>query len=744
MISRSSIKLYISLVRVCMSVLCLFIEVPSWGRIRLPHTEILSYHWSETEGRRVVVEKSAVADTSYINYPMRSLLYDFSPLNLYNGNIVSPIISGLYFHRTNKTGFFFGRPYDIYTISPEEAEYMSSNVPYSHIGYKRGFLSEGGDNNIDFAFSGDVMRKNHLVNVTSLSTSAIATTSTDTGTVYREFCNLGVRLNYLDGIGAYANQAGRCMRGSVFGSYQGLVKNHETKGDVSGLYGIDASYRFVNMSNFENGGLLGSRGLLTGESEGGFSSLLRSGLDSHDVGVSMQGMSGFSYNSAVLSSYYTFLSRRIDSVVLRVPVFRISHTMTISSSTRRYVEKSVQSFYPANYLNTSATRDTCGWLDISNTIAFSTEEGLLGRKPDKWYDPSLSVYIKNSVNRYVHNALPNYPIGSIELFSIDAVSTSGNELHQLPSRLAESWFDNIRAGATISKSPVEMYSGAFDIDLRYSLNADFCFFGRERGNVDVGGEAFADFKFKKEESRTDKLSVGMSVVYSRTVPDYFLCSFASNHYVWSRSLSAMHDFHLKGVVGYYSRFVRGSLNIDYSTIRNYIYFIGAGNKTAEQLSCIGQQDGQVNVFAAEAKFDFVSPWVNLENHIVCQKSSSAVIPLPLLCLYHNLYYHGTWFKALDAQLGADVSYNTSYYAPFFDPAIGQFVLQNTEKVGNYPMIGVYANFFVRSIKLRFFLRYDHLNTTFMNGDMRGNYFSIPAYPLNPGMFRAGLAFHFYN
>ena len=120
------------------------------------------------------------------------------------------------------------------------------------------------------------------------------------------------------------------------------------------------------------------------------------------------------------------------------------------------------------------------------------------------------------------------------------------------------------------------------------------------------------------------------------------------------------------------------------------------------------------------------------------------IPLPLLCLYHNLYYHGTWFKALDAQLGADVSYNTSYYAPFFDPAIGQFVLQNTEKVGNYPMIGVYANFFVRSIKLRFFLRYDHLNTTFMNGDMRGNYFSIPAYPLNPGMFRAGLAFHFYN
>ena len=58
------------------------------------------------------------------------------------------------------------------------------------------------------------------------------------------------------------------------------------------------------------------------------------------------------------------------------------------------------------------------------------------------------------------------------------------------------------------------------------------------------------------------------------------------------------------------------------------------------------------------------------------------------------------------------------------------------------MMNVYANFFVRSIRLRFFFQYQHLNHLFMKSNI--DYLSMPGYPTNPDIFRAGLAWHFYN
>ena len=114
--------------------------------------------------------------------------------------------------------------------------------------------------------------------------------------------------------------------------------------------------------------------------------------------------------------------------------------------------------------------------------------------------------------------------------------------------------------------------------------------------------------------------------------------------------------------------------------------------------------------------------------------------VPALTLYHNLYYHGTWFKALDAQIGIDLSYCTAYYAPYLNAAIGQFAAQQDIKTGDYPVMSVYANFYVRLLHLRFFAQYQHFNATFMNR----KYYAMPSYPLNPDVFRAGLAFHFYK
>ena len=57
-------------------------------------------------------------------------------------------------------------------------------------------------------------------------------------------------------------------------------------------------------------------------------------------------------------------------------------------------------------------------------------------------------------------------------------------------------------------------------------------------------------------------------------------------------------------------------------------------------------------------------------------------------------------------------------------------------------MNVYANFYVRSIHLRFFVQYQHFNYLFMRSNI--NYLTMPGYPTNRDVFRAGLAWHFYN
>ena len=156
-----------------------------------------------------------------------------------------------------------------------------------------------------------------------------------------------------------------------------------------------------------------------------------------------------------------------------------------------------------------------------------------------------------------------------------------------------------------------------------------------------------------------------------------------------------------------------------------------------------QHRGNVQIITGEAGVDITTPWINLENKAVIQHSTNdSVMPVPTVILQHRLYYHGTWFRALDAQIGVDVRYFTKYHAPVLCPATGMFCTQQDVNVGNYPWMNVYANFYVRSIRLRFFAQYQHINHLFMRSNT--NYLTMPGYPTNRDVFRAGLAWHFYN
>lgn len=609
-----------------------------------------------------VADTLAGVDTTYMDHPMRSQLNDYSISNITNSNIVSPVQSRVYFYRQKNVDFLFADPYAPYIITPQQVKYYHTTTPYSTVAYKKGFVTDLAQNDISFSFTGNVSRRT----------------------------NLGMTIDYLNSFGRFANQEGKTVFGSIFGSYNG---DH---------YSLQSSFTWNTLSNFENGGLSNP-------------SDLQGVLQPEDMPVKMRGMSALRYISGYLNHYYSICVERERKVNYRerneegkwvkkdsikieyVPVTTFRHIFEVNDATKRYVEKSIgQSILPNLYRDSTATNDSVACLTIKNTLAVTFEEEF-----NTWLKFGAMVYAMNENQRHI---------------LIDTLLPAPD----LPDSIyLPEWSNNTYIGGALYKN-----RGKY---IHYGFDGNVCLVGYKLGEFQVNGHMDAGFRLGK-----DSMTIAAKAFFRNETPDYYLQHYRSNHYQWENTLQKTLRLHVSGEVAYPTQWVKPKLNVSFENITKHIYFDTDGLPK--------QMDGNIQVLAADLQLNITTPWINLDNHVIYQHASSDKLPLPALTLYHNLYYHGCWFKALDAQIGVDMRFFTKYYAPILNPALGQFCVQNQEQVGNYPVMNVYANFYVRSLRLKLFAQYQHFNASFMGKQ----YFEMPGYPMAPDMFRAGLAWHFYK
>ena len=609
-----------------------------------------------------VADTLAGVDTTYMDHPMRSQLNDYSISNITNSNIVSPVQSRVYFDRQKNVDFLFADPYAPYIITPQQVKYYHTTTPYSTVAYKKGFVTDLAQNDISFSFTGNVSRRT----------------------------NLGMTIDYLNSFGRFANQEGKTVFGSVFGSYNG---DH---------YSLQSSFTWNTLSNFENGGLSNP-------------SDLQGVLQPEDMPVKMRGMSALRYISGYLNHYYSICVERERKVNYRerdeegkwvkkdsikieyVPVTTFRHIFEVNDATKRYVEKSIgQSILPNLYRDSTATNDSVACLTIKNTLAVTFEEEF-----NTWLKFGAMVYAMNENQRHI---------------LIDTLLPAPD----LPDSIyLPEWSNNTYIGGALYKN-----RGKY---IHYGFDGNVCLVGYKLGEFQVNGHMDAGFRLGK-----DSMTIAAKAFFRNETPDYYLQHYRSNHYQWENTFQKALRLHVSGEVAYPTQWVKPKLNVSFENITKHIYFDTDGLPK--------QMDGNIQVLAADLQLNITTPWINLDNHVIYQHASSDKLPLPALTLYHNLYYHGCWFKALDAQIGVDMRFFTKYYAPILNPALGQFCVQNQEQVGNYPVMNVYANFYVRSLRLKLFAQYQHFNASFMGKQ----YFEMPGYPMAPDMFRAGLAWHFYK
>jgi len=487
--------------------------------------------------------------------------------------------------------------------------------------------------------------------------------------------NLTGMFDYLYNRGRYMNQSNKGLVASLYGSYAG--KHYSAYGALL----------FQNFKNYENGGLSNTDYVTDPSTYSQYTSIT--------MPVNLTGaQSGyrtmtFFYNHKYSLGFNKVVTVKKDSTREEfIPVTSFIHTLKVQSDVKRFRESSVDTaFYAHTYLNKTAHSDTVAYLSVRNTFAVQMDE-----KFNRLLKFGLTAFIENEINRYMNLA--------------------ANDL------LSYKWEQNTRVGGILAKNEGRIY--------RYNLQGNLVIVGPKIGDFELSGRVGGYFTLWK-----DSVALKAMARVRDTSASYFWEHYYSNHFIWENNFDKEFQTYIGGSIELPKRHLKIGLQVANNT--NYLYFNSNAMPT--------QATGSVQVVALDASLDFhFNRHFALENKGVYQVSSNQdVIPLPALSLYNNLYYHTKLFSVLKVQLGISSHFHTAYYAPAYMPATGQFYIQNTTKVGNYPLASAYANFHLK--QTRFFVEYYHVNQGWMS---KQDYFSMPNYPLNPTTMKIGISVNFYN
>jgi hypothetical protein len=625
------------------------------------------------------------------------------------GNLGSPGRSKIFFDRKRKSGFLFFEPYEIYYTSPEEVQYFNTKLPYTNLSYTSGSPSEGSEHRLNGVFAVNINPR----------------------------FNVGMYGDWINAYGAYASQSTKHHNAGFFGSYMG--KHHN----------LMANFSFNGFENYENGGFINDS-TVTDPGETGNQEAPNMPVFFVNNAFSKL----WNWNARLNYKYHIGIERdrqvTEDSVAKTfVPVTSFIYNIQLENSRKRYSERSINmDFYRDHkldtflYINNSFTMDSTRFSRIKQAAGIS-----LNQEFNTLMNFGLTGYVVLDIKNYTYfNGWNSDPVvRNTILNNLDAAFDLQPYLDSRPQPVLTHEEDNLRkmgflinpgyqserrykagAGVTLAK-----YLGE---NLTYNFNGEYYFIDEKEtaSSFLVGGNVQTKFRIWKQE-----VNLGVQAEYVKEAPDFLEENYFSNHIQWVNGFKHKNTLTAKGVLAFPSFTFYPPLGLSVSAgikgLKNYIYW----NKTAMP----EQHNEDIELVEFTLKEQFKLFWfLHLDNEITYQKSTDErIIPLPEWCLYSNLYFQfDKLFKVLTIQVGANIRWNTEYYAPDYLPATGVFYLQDKEKAGNYPYINAYINCQLKSA--RFFVQYIHLNQT-MSGN---NYLVLPGYALDPSYFKLGVSVYLKN
>lgn len=391
-----------------------------------------------------------------------------------------------------------------------------------------------------------------------------------------------------------------------------------------------------------------------------------------------------------------------------VPVTSFIHTVKFDNYRRIYeayqtpADYYLNEYYDAGRLTGDSIYDQTKHWHMKNTFAIAMLEGF-----NKWAKAGLKAFASYDLRHY---ELPTME-GGFEKYNEHVLSVGGQLSKQ--------------EGKT----------------LHYNAVAEIGLTGVDAGTLAIDGNVDVNIPFLG-----DTLQVRGDAFFHRETPSFYYRNYHARHLWWENNLDKTIHTRIMGTLSFPK--TRTKLRVAVDEIKNYTYFSQSYDITEEGLRTgvmvtPMQESGGINLLTAQLEQNFRLGILNWENQFTYQHSSKeSVLPVPAFNAYTNLYIKFKVVKVLNVDLGADMRYFTSYEAPDYSPYMGQYTVQgngeNNVKIGNYPIVNVYANVHIKHT--RFFVMMSHINA----GQGDKNYFFAPHYPMNERVFRIGVSWNFFN
>jgi len=637
------------------------------------------------------------------------------------GNLGSPRLARNFLDRDIISDFMFIQPFDYYHTTPGNLLFTNTKSPLTNLQYHSCGTRENGQDRVRAYFASNI----------------------------NKLAGIGFKIDYLYGRGYYMNQQNSQFGGTIFGYY---------RGEHYDLHAF-ASWEHLKMS--ENGGIendeyitnpqsfpqrYGSRDIPTRLSN------VFNNNDYHTYYLNQRYNVGFYRDLEVPDSLKPVmpgdndlllriksdslrdvikadtlrLAVALDSLRLQwqneqvtpqefIPVTSFIHTLHIdnlihNNTVRSGVPDTYFSHTPFYRSSYNAFQDETHALSIKNTLGIQLREGF-----NKWAQAGITLF---ATHEYKHFTLPSLnTVDTLDIFD----------------RYTE---NHISVGGEIAKT--------LGHTLHYKAGAEFWVVGPDVGNMVLNGSADLNFRLGKDTVRLEA-----NAFFKNISPAFYLSHYHSEGLWWDNDLNQETRTRLEGKLTLDR--TKTSLRFGVENISNYTHFAniltptyaddGTTVSSYAHDVAVRQQAGSIQVLSATFEQKLKLGIFHWDNEVTWQTSSNQdVLPLPTISLYTNPYIIFHIAKVLRVELGADMRYFTSYYAPDYAPFIQQFAVQDATqpriKIGNYPILNGYVNFAIKRVRA-------YVNVTHFNQDT-GRYFWAPHYPIDPYSIHFGISWNFYN
>lgn len=266
--------------------------------------------------------------------------------------------------------------------------------------------------------------------------------------------------------------------------------------------------------------------------------------------------------------------------------------------------------------------------------------------------------------------------------------------------------------------------------IHWDATGDYVFLGNQRNDLSVKANAkFEVFPFRRE--RKSPVSLDLHFETKLEEPEYYFQHYYSNHFKWDNEFGKISTTKLQA-----------GLSVPRWRIKARVgYALLSGNVYYDSTGFVHQNNSPMSVLSASLNKDFVLGPLHLDNRLLFQISSNQdVLPLPTLAANSRIYLQFNVKKnIMQMQLGAEGWYNTKYYSPAWNPAVGAFYNQKKEKYNNGPVIDAFVN--VQWKRACIFIKVENVGNGWPMD--KADYFSAHNYIRTQMAFKIGIYWPFY-